>query len=298
MTTNRALIVAIIATTILCAALVWSNVATASRAREMKTQLEAKETELQKLAASEHSPTANPDTGLAEMIAQRDAEYAKLREDYDKLQQQLTNAVPVAATTTNAPGPRFGRGNGGPNAWLERLRLQDPERYQQMVAAREQRRQRVEEQNQEQMASLENRIQTAPTQEEVDLASQIADTLDKLGQLRQQMQALRDLPDDQRQAQMAELGPQFQALRQQLNDSRDQLRAQQYTQLATQLGLKGPDAQTLAQSIPEILKNTQYSLPGQGGPGGFRGFGGGGNTGGSSAGNAQSQPAASSTTTK
>jgi hypothetical protein len=303
--TNHFLALAVIATTLLCAALVWSNVVSVGRARELKEQLEAKEAELQQLASSKHDPTTKSDTGLAEMLAQRDAEYAKLREDYDKLQQQLTNATPVAATSTNTAGPQFARGQrGGPNnPWMERLRLQDPERYKQMMAARDQRRQQMEQQYQEQMASLDNRIQTAPTQEEVDLASQIADTLGKLGQLRQQMQALRDLPPDQQQAQMAELGPQLQALRQQLTDLRDQDRTSQYTQLATQLGLKGQDVQTLVQSIPQILQNTTYTQPGQGrggfGPGGFGGGGGNaGNTGGSSAGSTPSSQPSSSSTTK
>ena len=292
---------AVIVTTLLCAALVWSNVVSVGRARDLKKQLEAKETEIQKLAGK-HDPTAeaHTDTGLAEMIAQRDADYAKLREDYDKLKQQLTNAVPVSATTTNRPGSRFGRGNGGPNAWLERVRLQDPQRYQQMMAARDQRRQRAQQDYEEQMASLENRIQTAPTQEEVDLAGQIADTLDKLGQLRQQMQALRDLPEDQRQAQMAELGPQMQALRQQLGDLRDQDRASQYTQLATQLGLKGQDVQTLVQSIPQILQSTTYTPQGQGrggfGPGGV-GLGGGPGANGSGTSAAGTTPSSSSSTT-
>ncbi len=302
--TNHFLILAVIATTLLCAALVWSNVVSVGRARELKEQLEARKAEFQQLAASKHDPTPKSDTGLADMLAQREAEYAKLREDYDKLQQQLTNAMPVAAISTNAAGLRFARGQrGGPNnPWMERLRLQDPERYKQMMAAREQRRQQVQEQYQEQMASLENRVQTAPTQEEVDLASQIADTLGKLGQLRQQMQALRDLPPDQQQAQMAELGPQLQAARQQLNDLRDQDRATQYTQLATQLGLKGQDVQTLVQGIPQILQNTTYTQPGQGRPGGFGpGFGGGGgNTGNTGGGGASStpstQPSSSSTT--
>lgn len=298
MTTNRALIVAVLAATILCAALVWSNVATASRARELKAQLEAKETELQKLAASEHSPTANPDTGLAEMIAQRDAEYAKLREDYDKLKQELTNAAPVAATTTNAAGPRFGRGNGGPNAWLERLRLQDPERYKQMVAAREQRRQRVEEQNQEQMASLENRIQTAPTQEEVDLASQIADTLGKLGQLRQQMQPYAGIPPDQLPAEAQDILSQMRQASQTLRDLGSQDRAKQLQDLGLKLGLPDQAAQQLPDTIAKIYQDTNYRT--QGGRGfGFGGGGGNaGNTGASSTGNAQPQPPSSSATAK
>jgi chromosome segregation ATPase len=301
MTTNRSLIVAVIATTLLCAALVWSNVASVGRVRELKGQLEAKESELQKLATSNDS-TTKPDSGLADTIAQRDAEYAKLREDYDKLKEQLTNEAPasVAVTTTNTTAFGFGRGQrGGNNPWLERLRLQDPERYKQMVAAREQRIQRAEQQYQDQMTQLDNRIQTAPSQEEVDLATQIADTLDRYGQLRQQMQQYAGIPPDQLPPEAQALIAEMRDLRDQRNQLQTQDRTLQYNQLASQLGLKGQDAQTLAQSIPEILKNTQYSLPGQGGPGGGRGFGGGGgNTGGSSAGNAQSQPSSSSTTTK
>jgi hypothetical protein len=113
------------------------------------------------------------------------------------------------------------------------------------------------------------------------------------------MQQYAGIPPDQLPPEAQALIAEMRDLRDQRNQLQTQDRTLQYNQLASQLGLKGQDAQTLAQSIPEILKNTQYSLPGQGGPGGGRGFGGGGgNTGGSSAGNAQSQPSSSSTTTK
>ena len=298
MNTNRTLVIAVIAATTLCAALVWSNVAAIGRARDLKVQLDAKEAELQQLAANKpNSPTV--DTGLGDMLARREVEYAQLREEYERLKERIaSNAVP-SMVSTNASADRRGGGPGN-NAWLERLRQQDPERYKQMIAARDERRKRADQQYQDQMNQLENRIQSAPTQEEVDLASQIADTIDHLGQLREKMQALRDLPDDQRQAAFEELGPQLREATQTLRDLRDQDRTLQLQQLGTALGLQDQKIQTLVDGVPEIYQKTQYQVPGGGGPGGpGGGFGGDGRrNGGTGASGTQSQTPQPPSTTR
>jgi hypothetical protein len=301
MNTNRTLIIAVIAAITLCAALVWSNVAAVGRARDLKVQLDAKEAELQQQLATSKPNSPTVDTGWGDILARREAEYAQLREEYEKLKDRIaSNAVP-SMVSTNASVDRRRGGPGGNNAWLERLRLQDPERYKQMIVAREERRKQADQQYQEQLNQLDQRIQTAPTQPEVDLASQIADTLDRLTQLRQQREALASLPADQQQAQAQDLAAQTRQAFQDLSQLRDQDRTLQYQQLADQLGLKGEDAQTLVQSIPQILQKTQYSPQrGQGGPGGFGGFGGfgGGGPGGNAGGGATQPSTTSSPTTK
>jgi hypothetical protein len=297
MNTNRTLVVAVIAAITLCAALVWSNVTAVGRARDLKAQLDAKETELQQQLATSKPSSPTVDTGLEDMLARREAEYAQLREEYEKLKERTaSNAVPSMVSTSASVDRRRG-GPGVNNAWLERLRLQDPERYKQMIVAREERRKQADQQYQEQLNQLDQRIQTAPTQTEVDLASQIADTLDRLTQLRQQREALASLPADQQQSQAQDLAAQAREAFQALGQLREQDRALQYQQLADQLGLKGEDAQTLVQSIPQILQKTQYSPQrGQGGPGGFGGFGGG--PGGTAGGGATQPSTTSSPTTK
>ncbi|HUI06487.1 MAG TPA: hypothetical protein VL486_05725 [Verrucomicrobiae bacterium] len=280
MKTNRVLLIAVVVMTVLCAALVWSNVVAAGRARQLKAQLETSETKLKELEARDRNAARQTvDTGMGELLAQRDAEYEQLHDAYDKLKEQLaaTKAVNVAvpavtSTPTRASFSPFFRRNGMSN-YLERVRLQDPARYTEIVQRIQQRQQQAAEEYDDQMAGLVQRAQNAATPEEADLVSQITDTLDKINQLRQSRAAVADLPEDQQQTQLQSINEQMHDAMQQLGQLRDQDRTMQYQQLADQLGLKGQDAQNLVQGIPQILKNTQYTP--QRGPGGFGGLGGG-----------------------
>jgi len=303
MKTNRILLIAVVALTTLCAALVWSNVVTAGRARELKGQLEAEETKLKELTARDRDASKrNVDTGMGELLAQRDAEYEQLHDDYDRLKEQLAAvrtvnvAIPaVTSTPTRVAFGGFQRRNM--SNFLERVRLQDPQRYKEIVQRIQQRQQEAAQEYDDQMGTLAARAQNAATPEEADLLSQITDSLDKINQLRQSRAAVADLPEDQQQAQMQSINDQLRDAMQTLSQQRDQERTIQYQQLADQLKLNDADKQLLSQTIPQILKDTQYNPPR--GPGGFGGFGGAGaasgNTSGSSSTTTPSQQPATTT---
>ncbi len=306
MKTNRLLLLAVIATTTLCAVLVWSNVVATGRARELKAQLDAKEIELQQLTAGNHStPRKTVDNGMGELLAQRDAEYDQLREVDDKLKQQLAAAQAamaapppaVTSTPTRVGFSPFSRRNM--SNYLERVRQQDPARYAQIVQQIQQRQQQAAQEYDDQMAGLVQRAQAAQTPEEADLVSQITDTLSKINELRQSRAALADLPEDQQQAQVHPINDQLRQAYAQLSDLRNQDRTLQLQNLATQLGLKSQDAQTLVEGVPQIYKNTQYTPQrGPGGGGGFAGEGGGGAAGASTSPSTTTPPQQPSTATK
>ena len=291
MKTNRILLIAVIATTTLCAALVWSNVVAVGRARELKVQLETKAAEVQELSTRiDRVSKRTMDIGTGELLAQRDVEYEQLRDAYDKLKEQLSavNTVnvtipAVTSTPTRVNFSQFPRRNM--SNFLERVRLQDPERYKEIVQRIQQRQQQAAQEYDDQMGALAARAQNAQTPQEADVVSQITDTLDKINQLRQSRAAVADLPEDQQQAQMQSINDQLRAAMQDLNQLRDQDLTIQYQKLADQLGLKGQDAQTLVQSIPQILKDTQVNPRGGGG---FGGFGGGGPAAGTTSGGSSS----------
>ena len=81
-------------------ALAWSNVAAIYRVRELQAQLDAKEAELQKHNVTKHDGSAKAmttDAGLTKLLDERDARYAQLREENEKLKQQLAGASAVNA---------------------------------------------------------------------------------------------------------------------------------------------------------------------------------------------------------
>ena len=280
--TGRPLVIVL---TVLAVILTATAISAVKHAQELNAQLEQTQAELQKVKGALAGKLAPGKGGMTQtLLSEETAANARLRKEIARLKYSSAAALVTNVTTvvtevaTNAPAA--GRG-GGPGAWMERIRQEDPERYKQLVADREQRRKDADNWYDTTQNQLAARAQAAASPDEADLATQISTTLSKLSDLRQQMQTLRELPDDQRQAQMAQLMPELQSTMQQLGQLREQDRTLQYQQLATQLGLTGAKAQTLATSIPEILKNTQYTPPGGGGGrggggggGGFGGFGG------------------------
>jgi hypothetical protein len=166
---------------------------------------------------------------------------------------------------------------------LESIRQQDPERYKQIVEQREQRRKQADEWFQNQIEQLDGRAQAAPTQQEAELANQIADTLAKLNDLRAQWAAVRELPEDERRAASQQLQAETRDAYRTLNNLRDSDRQLQLENLARTLGYNDKNTiQGFVENVTGIYKNTEYN-PGRalggwgGGPGG--GGPGGGNTG-------------------
>lgn len=221
--------------------------------------------------------------GLRQALESELEANAKLRQELARAKgdPQSPKVSPPPAAVVDATESRPNRGGGGGEGWLDRLKQQDPERYKQIVAERDQRRKEAQDWHDDTLKQLQARAQAPSSPDEATLATQLTDTLTKLNDLRQQMQTARQLPDDQRQAAMAQLMPEMQAAWQDLTKLREQDRQLQYVQLGKQLGLTDDKAQALATSIPTIHQNTQYALRGGGGfGGGGFGFGGGqGNTG-------------------
>lgn len=192
---------------------------------------------------------------LKKLLSEREAAYFALQNELDHLKQSSsateTSGSPVAAVSTNATAAGI---RGGGMAWLERLRTEDPERYKQIQADREQRQQRVAEALNQQLTRLDQRLQTATTQTEADLVTQIADTLTHMDDLRQQWQQARDLPADQQNvATMQQLRDDTAATYQKLADLRTQDRTLQLQQLGSQVG---QDPATFAQSVQKIITET------------------------------------------
>lgn len=175
----------------------------------------------------------------------------------------------VAAASPEMEGGRYGRGGDQPGGWMDRLRQEDPERYKQIMADREQRRKDAEDWYNTTLGQLQARVESPVSPEDGALAKEIAAALWKMNDLRQQMQAARDLPDDERQTAMTQLIAELRATNHQLDELRQKDRNLQLQNLATQLGLKGDNVQALVDGVPQIYKNTQYA------PNRASGFGGG-----------------------
>ena len=162
---------------------------------------------------------------------------------------------------------------------MERLKTEDPERYKQIQEDRERRRQYVEGLVRDQLTRLDQRLQMAQSQEEVNLISQISDTVGQLNDLRQQWQDIRELPDDQRHQKFEELATTTREAYQNLSTLRAQDRQMQLQQLAAQVGYSSAtDQAQFAKAIQQIYQETDTSMErfmgfghGRGGSGGGRG---------------------------
>jgi len=251
---------------VLAVILTATAISAVKHSQELNAQLEQAQTELQNVQSK---PTGKTTTGSNEMLqkllAEETAVNAELRKEIERLENSAASApvakvTIVAAVETNSR--TVGRASGAA-AWMEQIRQQDPERYKQLVADREQRRKETDDWYATTQNQLTARAQAAATPDEADLANQIADTLAKLNDLRQQQQQLQtaNLPAD------PQLQAEIQNTRQQLSQLSEQDRTLQYQQLATQLGLTGDKAQTLVTTIPQILQATKFTPP-RGGPSG------------------------------
>ncbi len=255
-----------------------TTLVSASRARDLAARLEQTEADFQKLKTSKpNNPSATENDRLRRLLEDRELAYAQL---HDELAQLNREAQPTPARSADAPrttsgNPRSTGQDRGGQSWLDRIRQVDPERYKQLIEQREQRRKQTDQWYADQIAQLDERAQSSPSQREAELANQIADTLAKLNDLRQQWQAIRNLPDDERRVQSeqlrAETGDAFRTL----NELRDRDRQTQLANLGRSVGYNDPNTvQGFVDSVTDIYKNTEYN-PGPGFGGGGRGGWGG-----------------------
>ncbi len=257
---------AVLALALLCVVLGATTALSLFHAREIEARLRSAS------PGSPSQPVTTPATSASVASASPPpaaGEDATLLAENVRLREQVAALAEARAGMTNFPGASAGDTNRV--SWMERIQREDPERYKQIIAQREQRRKQAEQWYQDQLAALDQRAQAAPTKDEVDLATQISDTLAKIQQLRQSWQAVRDLPDDQREAAVDQLRTEQRDAFQTLNDLRDRDRQFQLQQLGAQVGYR--DAASMAQfadAVQQIYKNTEY-LPPRGGRGDDRG---------------------------
>ncbi len=265
--------IAVIVLVLLSAGLATGVITTVNRNRELTAQLEQAQ-------AIPDQATAPTDTGrLRQLLEEQELANNVLREEIAKLQREATNNTSLQSgpvRVSNADQPGNPRGNPG-SAWLDRLKREDPERYKQIFQQREQRRKAADQLLQDTVDQLDQRAQSAPTQTEAELATQIADTLAKLNDLRQQWNTLRSLPEDERTAQVQQLQAQTRETERTLRDLSQQDRAMQLENYARSLGVTDENGiQNFVTGIGSIYSNTNYrAIVGGGGFGGG-GFGGGG----------------------
>ncbi len=105
----------------------------------------------------------NADPALwRQLLRDREAAYFKLKDDYDRPQREMTEQSAPLAPPASPVSPTTNRVNRG-ESWLERLRAEDPARYQQIQAEREQRRQQRAAELERQLDRLGARWQAATT---------------------------------------------------------------------------------------------------------------------------------------
>ncbi|MCS7049003.1 MAG: hypothetical protein NZ483_06900 [Verrucomicrobiae bacterium] len=216
---------------------------------------------------------------LESLVAERDATIARLRAELEQRRQPTESVIPTptrpAPSTTSPPPPTTGA-----SSWLEQLRQQDPERFERIQAALEQRRQAAEQWFDDQYQRLEQRLQTITTASEADLVMQISEQLQRLEELGQRWWQLREVPDEQRREAAESLREETRETMQTLQQLMQQDRQLQLQKLARQIGYRDDAAvEQFVESVNAIIRDTELrSLrpPWAGGRGGGFGPGPGG----------------------
>lgn len=222
------------------------------------------------VSSTKDAPT--PDfEALRRELAEKEKRVAALRQQL--AQQAQAEAQPaIVAPTNTVDNTTTNAATGERRSWLDRLREQNPERYKQIMEAREERRQRVDAFFQEQFDRLDERYAVARTQEEAELITQIADTLGRVEELRGQWEQIRQLPDEQRREAARKLGQESWETYQTLIQLRERDRQLQIRNLASQIGYRTPEeVEQFAQAIDRVYRETDTSMRR------FMGWGGGGN---------------------
>ncbi|MCX7915701.1 MAG: hypothetical protein N3A53_05295, partial [Verrucomicrobiae bacterium] len=194
---------------------------------------------------------------LESLVAERDATIARLRAELEQRRQPTESVIPTptrpAPSTTSPPPPTTGA-----SSWLEQLRQQDPERFERIQAALEQRRQAAEQWFDDQYQRLEQRLQTITTASEADLVMQISEQLQRLEELGQRWWQLREVPDEQRREAAESLREETRETMQTLQQLMQQDRQLQLQKLARQIGYRDDAAvEQFVESVNAIIRDTE-----------------------------------------
>jgi len=246
---------------------------TTVQARRLNARLAAANAELEQLRT-----TTAPKSGQhGDEVATLRRQLQQEKERYSRLQARKSVAAETATTaagsvpesaalaTTTAGGgapPTFADFQARMAMRIEQMKKDDPERYQRMVQARQDRQKATEQALTEQVTSLAQRAQASSNPKEADIITQVATTLDQINQLRQSRSELRDLPPEQQQVQAQQIGDQLQQAYKTLDTLRQQDRAVQMENLAVKLGVTGSNIQAMADGVKAINQNTQYNVGG------------------------------------
>lgn len=206
-----------------------------------------------------HGPGEGEDPALLARIAELEA--ALQARD-----QQLLAYQNVPAPATEPPE----RPRRNPSDWMEDLKTNDPERYQEIIARRDAMRQRVNDSFAKKAAHFLNRDTARMTEDEAGEYSHMLQLLTDTWQLSEQMRS-DQIPGEDRGALRRELGEKMQELRPILDNQRDR----EFYDLGLQLGYTQDSAHEFVGYINEMIDITSMSSMFRGG-GGPRGGGGGG----------------------
>lgn len=222
----------------------------------LRYELKQAHAELDRLKQGESEPTTGGWT-TDDAIAAKEREIARLK-------SQLSQQGVSATTATTSPPAAADAARTTPTnrvSWLERLKAEDPERYQRIVESREQRRQQIDQYFDNQFTRFDERLQTAQSQEEIDLVNHLSDTLARAEELRYEWEKLQQLPEEERREKGAELRTASTETYQRLRELRAQDRKLQLRNYAASLGYSNPqDLNAFVEAIQRIEQETDASM--------------------------------------
>jgi hypothetical protein len=250
----------------LCVVLAGMVVLQARQARALHAELAETAVQLERL--KQPAPALAAADGqdaafLRKLLQDRETAYNELRDKYQRLVNASAGAeaspLPPATTITlDSPNIASGAERG---SYMERLRETDPERFRQIQQTREQWRQQTEKRLQEQLGRLDERIQNAASQEEVELLTALSESLVKIDEVRRGFETLRGLPGEERAVQARQLANQSMETYRQYSELRARDRELQLRQLATQIGYSDSNAAAqFVESVQRIYDETDAGL--------------------------------------
>lgn len=258
-----------------------------SRAEALKRENEATQRKVRTLEQKfEELQAVRPEPAYAQSALQRtaqtpaagdEARIVALQARVAELEAALLERDRIIAEQQSRSTNRVGRGRGGPGGpfrnfttWLDDLRRTDPQRYEEIMREREERRQRVSEAFAKQATHFLARDTSRMTEEEKSQYNRMLDLLNQTWALSEQLRT--DPPPEDGGTimrtiwqNMQELGPLLETERQ-----------REFMDLALSIGYGPKEAAEFVAYLNQILEatSTRSLFPGM--PGGPRGFRGGG----------------------